>query len=238
MSAAAPAVVAVAYSGGRDSTALLHATWRAATPMGVHVVALHVHHGLSLHADAWQSHCERQCARWAGQGADLSLHVTRLQGRLRDGQSVEACARTARYQALRAMALEAGATMVLLAHHRRDQAETFLLQALRGGGVAALSGMPRRVEREGLLWCRPWLEQPRAGIDAYVRHFRLDYVDDDSNANERFERNRMRRQKLCREVRPVMIGRPEQRGHAIGLGGIDGRAGGDQSRCRRVLSAG
>ena len=195
----------MAYSGGRDSTALLHATWRAATPLGLHVAALHVHHGLSLHADAWQSHCDRQCVRWVRQGADLSLHVTRLQGRPRAGQSVEAWARTGRYQALRAMAIEAGAHLVLLAHHRRDQAETFLLQALRGGGVAALSGMPRSVEREGLLWCRPWLEQPRAGIDAYVRHFRLDYVDDDSNANERFERNRMRRQ-----VWPALTGAFEQ----------------------------
>ena len=90
------------------------------------------------------------------------------------------------------MALARGIDLVLLAHHRRDQAETFLLQALRGGGVAGLSAMPARVRREGVTWARPWLEMPREAIEAYVRRHRLAYVDDDSNADARFARNRLR----------------------------------------------
>lgn len=189
-----PGVVAVAYSGGRDSTALLHVVLRRLAGTRLRVAALHVHHGLSPHADAWERHCERQCTRWADVGAELALHVHRLQERPAKGQSVEAWARMARYAALRRLAIQAGAGIVLLAHHRRDQAETFLLQALRSAGVAGLASMPRRVEREGLLWCRPWLEQPRSSIEAYVKHFRLRYVDDESNDHPRYERNRLRLQ--------------------------------------------
>jgi tRNA(Ile)-lysidine synthase len=90
------------------------------------------------------------------------------------------------------MAIERGVDLVLLGHHRRDQAETFLLQALRGGGVAALSAMPTVVRRDGLTWARPWLEQPREAIEAYARRYRLRWIDDDSNDDERFARNRLR----------------------------------------------
>ena len=90
------------------------------------------------------------------------------------------------------MALERGVDLVLLAHHRRDQAETFLLQALRGGGVAALSAMPRQARRDGVSWARPWLDVPREAIDAYVRRHRLGHVDDDTNEDPRFARNRLR----------------------------------------------
>ena len=185
-------VVAVAYSGGRDSTALLHATLRAAREAGLQVEALHVHHGLSVHADAWAHHCEAQCRSWARRGWPVRFALERLALRPAAGESVEALARTARYAALARMARAAGATLVLLGHHRRDQAETLLLQALRGGGVAGLAGMPARVERDGLTWARPWLAMPRAAIDAYVRRHRLRHVEDDSNADPRFARNRLR----------------------------------------------
>ena len=110
------------------------------------------------------------------------------------GESVEAWARQARYRALRALALEHGAPLVLLAHHRRDQAETFVLQALRGAGTAGLAGMPQRVEREGICWARPWLDVSDAQIAAYVRRHRLKHIDDDSNADTRLARNRLRLQ--------------------------------------------
>ncbi len=90
------------------------------------------------------------------------------------------------------MALDGGADLVLLAHHRRDQAETFLLQALRGGGVAALAAMPKLARRENVTWARPWLDRPREAIEAYVRRHRLRPVDDDSNDDVRFARNRLR----------------------------------------------
>jgi tRNA(Ile)-lysidine synthase len=185
--------IAVAYSGGRDSTALLHATLGEAAALDAEVVALHVHHGLSPNADAWLAHCEAQCARWAAQGQPVRLLARRLQEAPARGESVEAWARRERYRALREMAIEAGASAVLLAHHRRDQAETFLLQALRGAGAAGLAGMPAGIERDGMQWLRPWLGRSRDEIDAYVRRHRLAHVDDESNADARFARNRLRR---------------------------------------------
>ena len=184
--------IAVAYSGGRDSTALLHATLAEATPIGVEVLALHVHHGLSPNADAWLAHCEDQCRRWRRKHPGLRFIAQRLTTRPAKGESVEAWARQARYQALREMAQAQGATSVLLAHHRRDQAETVLLQALRGAGIAGLAGMPRRVVRDGIEFQRPWLHQPREAIEAYVRRHRLEHIEDESNADPRFARNRLR----------------------------------------------
>ncbi len=184
--------LAVAYSGGRDSSALLHATLAVAAQMGLGVVALHVHHGLSAHADRWLAHCERQCQRWAAAGMPVAFDHRRIKGRPARGDSVEAWARRARYTALREMAIEHAANLVLLAHHRQDQAETLLLQALRGGGVAGLAAMPRVAEREGITWMRPWLDMPPDEIAAYVRRHRLRHIEDDSNADRRFARNRLR----------------------------------------------
>jgi tRNA(Ile)-lysidine synthase len=155
---------------------------------------LHVHHGLSPHADAWLAHCEAQCKRWARRGLPVTFVAHRLTLVPPAGDSVEAWARQARYAALRAMALAHSAPIVLLAHHQRDQAETLLLQALRGAGTAGLSGMPRSVVRDGIEWARPWLDQPRAVIDAYVRKHRLKHIEDDSNVDPRFARNRLRLQ--------------------------------------------
>jgi tRNA(Ile)-lysidine synthase len=184
--------VAVAYSGGRDSSALLHATLGAAADHELRVVALHVHHGLSAHADEWLAHCERQCRRWAARGLPIAFDHRRLDGRPPRGDSVEAWARRARYAALREMALAHRAPIVLLAHHRQDQAETVLLQALRGAGVAGLAAMPAQVAREGVTWMRPWLQVSPDTIAAYARRHRLRHVEDDSNADRRFARNRLR----------------------------------------------
>ncbi len=197
--------IAVAYSGGRDSTALLHATARQAALDGVQVLALHVHHGLSPNADAWLDHAATTCARWARRGLPLAFAATRLTSAPARGESVEAWARQARYRALREMALAGGASVILLAHHRRDQAETFLLQALRGAGVAGLSGMPRRIERDGITWERPWLDRPRAEIETYLRRHRLSFIEDDSNTELRFARNRLRH-----AVWPALSGAFEQ----------------------------
>jgi len=184
--------VAVAFSGGRDSTALLHATASQAAELGIMVVALHINHGLSAHADAWQRHCQALCKAWTARGWPLTFVGQRLQALPAKGDSVEAWARQARYKALRSMAVAKGAGIVLLAHHRRDQAETVLMQALRGAGTSGLAGMPRCVQREGLTWARPWLDLPREAIDHYVRRHRLHPIEDDSNADPRFARNRLR----------------------------------------------
>jgi tRNA(Ile)-lysidine synthase len=186
--------VAVAYSAGRDSTALLHATARAAQALGIDVVALHVHHGLMGEADAWLDFADRQVGRWHKAGLPVRLVSTRLSGRPARGESVEAWARSERRGALARMAHAQELDTILLAHHRRDQAETVLLQALRGAGPAGLAAMPRAVRRDGLWWLRPWLDMPREAIEAYMRAHRLRHVDDASNANSRFARSRLREQ--------------------------------------------
>nr|HET7859200.1 tRNA lysidine(34) synthetase TilS [Caldimonas sp.] len=170
----------------------MHATLAAAAPLGVAVLALHVHHGLSAHADDWLRHCEATCRRWSRRGAALAFAASRVQGAPGAGDSVEAWARKARYGALRMLALEHGVDLVLLGHHRRDQAETFLLQALRGGGVAGLAAMPKIARSDGITWMRPWLATPREAIEAYARRHRLRWIDDDSNDDARFARNRLR----------------------------------------------
>lgn len=184
--------VAVAYSGGRDSTALLHATLKVAADQGLRVLALHVNHALSRQADAWQQQAQAQCERWARRGWPVLFIAQRLDVGPTQGESIEAWARQARYRALRELALQHGANCVLLAHHRRDQAETLILQALRGAGVAGLAGMPQVAKRDGVTWLRPWLAVPREQIDAYVRRHRLSHVEDDSNVDVRFARNRLR----------------------------------------------
>lgn len=185
--------VAVAYSCGRDSTALLHVTARAAAEMpGMRVFALHVHHGLSPQADAWLAHAEATCRQWAEQGLPVSLLSRRVSVRRDAGLSLEAEARQARHEALSDMAREAGVDLLLLAQHRRDQAETFLLQALRGGGVAGLASMPKDDWRDGVRWVRPWLDLPREAIEDHVAHHGLHFVDDESNGDRRFARNRLR----------------------------------------------
>jgi tRNA(Ile)-lysidine synthase len=186
--------VAVAVSGGRDSMALLHCTAHAARGHGLQVVALHVHHGLMAAADDWALLVEQTCKRWAKRGLPLSFEMTRLAGTPAGGDSVEAWARAGRYAALGSMACASGASLVLLAHHRGDQAETFLLQALRGAGPAGLAAMPASALRDGLTWARPWLEMPREAIDAYVRRHRIAFVDDASNTDPRFARSRLRSQ--------------------------------------------
>ncbi len=194
MSAEAPSCVAVAFSGGRDSLAMLHATCRAAQALGLQVVALHVHHGLLPEADGWLRSAQQLCARWQRRNWPVRLRWARLDGAPAPGDSIEAWARRGRHAALDRLAKEEGATLLLLAQHRRDQAETWLLQALRGGGPAGLSAMPTAVVRGGLSWARPWLDQPREAIEHYVRRFRLQAVDDPSNADPAFARNRLRLQ--------------------------------------------
>jgi len=200
----AGAAIAVACSGGRDSMALLHAAFVAVSSQGREharpVHALHVHHGLSPRADDWAAHVEQVCMDWRRHrlesgDADIGphCHVHRLHGRPAPGESVEAWARAGRYRALEDMAVATSATIVLLAHHRRDQAETFLLQALRGG-ARGLAGMPVMATRGAVVWARPWLALPRDAIEAYVAEHKLSYVEDESNLDVRYARNRLRHQ--------------------------------------------
>jgi tRNA(Ile)-lysidine synthase len=187
-------VLAVAFSGGRDSTALLHTLCRAAEGSTLQIHAIHVNHGLSVHAAAWEQHCRTVCRRWQREGRSLQFHAVRVTIDRHSSSGIEAAARDARYAALQRIANAVGAKAVVLAQHRDDQAETVLLQALRGAGAAGLAAMPRAIERGGLLWLRPWLGCPRAWIESYVHRHRLSYIDDDSNTDPKFARNRLRLQ--------------------------------------------
>jgi tRNA(Ile)-lysidine synthase len=180
--------LAVALSGGRDSVALFDATLAQAQAQSLAVVAVHVHHGLSVHADAWVRFCTDLCRERGVPMIERRVDVGRA-----PRKSIEAEARHARYRALADAAASVGADVVLLAHHQDDQAETVLLQLLRGAGPQGLAAMPEaRTDAMGLKWLRPLLDVPRAAIDAYVRERQLDWVDDDSNADIRFLRNALR----------------------------------------------
>jgi len=185
--AARPLHFAVAVSGGLDSIALLHCARAAAARLALQPIAFHVHHGLMAQADEWAEQVQAQCRRWR-----VPFALALLGSRPARGDSVEAWARRHRYAALAHLAHEHSLDLVLLAHHRRDQAETFLIQALRGGGAAGLAAMPRCVQRDGIVWARPWLDQPREAIAAYARRHRLRHVEDPSNTDRRFARGRLR----------------------------------------------
>ena len=180
--------IAVALSGGRDSVVLLDALATVAPTRRHAVTAIHVHHGLSANADRWAQDCVERCA-----ALRVACVVRRVDVVRRPRASLEALARKARYDALAGVARETGAAVVALAHHRNDQAETLLLQLLRGSGPHGLAAMPAlRKDADGPAWWRPLLDVPRARIDAYAIERNLRWCDDESNADHRHARNAVR----------------------------------------------
>ncbi|QNP40241.1 tRNA lysidine(34) synthetase TilS [Lysobacter solisilvae (ex Woo and Kim 2020)] len=178
----------VGLSGGLDSVVLLHALAALPEVRQRGLRAVHVHHGLHADADAWQRYCEHACAQL--QVALQSVRVAVVAA----GEGLEAAARHARH-AVFADALAADEVLVL-AHHRDDQAETFLLRALRGSGVDGLGAMrPWRRFAHGWLW-RPLLDRRRDELHAYANAHGLQWVEDPSNADARFDRNFLRAQLL------------------------------------------
>ena len=197
--------------------------------MPIEVVGLHVHHGLQDRADEWLAHLKRQARRWRASGLPVSLQAQVLAGRPAPGDSIEAWARRERYAALGTLARAAGVDVVMLAHHRQDQAETFLLQALRGAGPAGLAAMPLQARRDGITWLRPWLGQPTHAIDSYIRRHRLRHIEDPSNAIAEHARNRLRL-----AVWPPLVEHFEQA--ALSLAASAHRAQ-EAADCLRELSA-
>jgi len=173
------ASLAVGLSGGVDSVVLLHRI-RQDFPF---VTAIHVHHGLSPNADAWAQFCSKLCRRWS-----VPLAVHRVSVR-KSGKGLEAAAREARYGAF----LKAPAKAIALAHNLDDQAETVLMNLLRGAGTRGASGMAPQSRRGGKTFLRPLLGVPRKSILAYARKHKLDWIEDESNADEALTRNFIRR---------------------------------------------
>lgn len=209
--------IAVAFSGGLDSTVLLHACCEV---LGSHaVLALHVHHGLQAAADDFARQAQQFCSK-----TGIRFELIRLQGAPANAESVEAWASEQRYRALATRCVDiAGASeiasmagavgdntgapvadpgqaaidvrpapVVLTAHHEDDQAETVLLRLLRGTGERGLTGIQPDIERHGCRFVRPLLGVSRSLIEAYAREHGLDWIEDPSNLSQRFARNALR----------------------------------------------
>jgi len=166
--------------------------WCAQQGIALHV--FHVHHGLSPNADGWLAHVERSAAELGLKADHRRVTVAS------DGSGIEAAARKLRYAALGAMCQAHGAGLLLTAHHLDDQAETVLLQLLRGSGAAGLSGMDADNLAPGLLGvadlalARPLLAQSRMALEAYASEHALAWVEDESNQDPRYNRNALRHQ--------------------------------------------
>ena len=193
--------VAVAYSGGADSTALLIA---CSEKWPGQVAAIHVHHGVQAAADGFVAHCDRVC-----KGLNVPLYVSRVDGRPVPGQSPEDAARRARYEAFKAFAHVEYSKFAInnvaneffakpfvpsfaIAQHADDQVETIILALSRGAGLAGLAAMPAQWQRDGINYYRPLLGVSAADIRAWLAARNAAFIEDPTNADEKFTRNRIR----------------------------------------------
>jgi len=189
-----PAPVLVAFSGGLDSTVLLHALAQSQAARARGLRAVHVDHGLQEDSADWTRHCSAFAAALGIELVPLRVNVSRMRG-----LGLEASARRARYGAIESL-LAPGET-VALAHHRDDQTETVLLKLLRGAGPEGMGAMrPLRRLGRGFAW-RPLLSLPRAALREYADQFQLQWIQDPSNADPAIDRNFVRLQILPRITR-------------------------------------
>ena len=188
----AGAAVCAGFSGGLDSVVLLDLLAKLGT---LRLSALHVHHGLSPNADRWAQFCARFCAE---RGVALAIERVQVPRDAREG--LEAAARGARYAAY----ARRPEPFVALAHHLDDQAETVLLQLLRGTGLKGVAAMPelRRLGQSNVTVYRPFLATPRAEIRAYAEATGLEWIEDESNASSAHDRNYLRK-----EIAPLLDAR-------------------------------
>lgn len=190
----------VALSGGVDSVVLLHLLAALSLKMQFTLSAVHINHGISTNADKWVKFCRDLC-RTLG----IPLKIARLKISRESGVSLEAAARDARYQVFGKLK----ADYVVLAQHLDDQAETLLLQLLRGAGVKGLGAMPvvrkqavgtrKQASNSAPRILRPLLEVPRSEIETYACNNQLHWITDESNADVSFDRNFLRH-----EIFPVL----------------------------------
>ena len=188
----ADARIGVAFSGGLDSSVLLHLASEYARDHHLALIAFHVHHGLSPNANAWLAHCEQAAA-----ACGVPLVSRQVDVGDNSGRGMEEAARIARYQALGEMCRENACRLLLTAHHQDDQAETVLLQLMRGAGLPGLSGMAELQLRhepmgDGVSLGRPLLAASRAQLELLRDALGLDHVCDESNGDLRYRRNALR----------------------------------------------
>ncbi len=181
----------LAFSGGLDSTVLLHLLASIKDQIDAEVTAVHIDHGLQLESSTWSRHCKNFCRQ-----LDIPLERVSLSLQPVTGESLEALAREARYAAIQQ--LMQPQEILLTAHHRDDQAETLLLNLMRGSGVKGLAAMPV-IRHFGEEWlARPLLGVSRSQIEAYAIEHKLKWIDDPSNALTDFNRNYLRHEIMPR----------------------------------------
>jgi len=171
----------VALSGGVDSVVLLNLLHSLQKKHRFTLNAMHVHHGLSKNADKWAKFCEKLCTKLS-----IPLDVRYVKLPQKKSLGIEGEARRLRYEKL----LQSKSDLIVLAHHEDDQAETFLLQLIRGAGVKGLSSMAH-FDDARRLW-RPLLNQSRSDIEKYAKQQKLKWIEDESNLNTDFDRNFVR----------------------------------------------
>lgn len=185
--------IAVAYSGGLDSTVLLHLMHHYASHKPISLFAFHVHHGLNDSADTWQSYCESVCAK-----LEVPFESSRVQVNQYGKSGIEADARAKRYVALGEMCRKNGVSLLLTAHHQDDQVETILFHMMRGSGMVGLSGMtaishaPDLLKDDIICLGRPLLQLSRASLSAWAEEKTLSFIEDDSNFDTKYIRNAIR----------------------------------------------
>ncbi len=184
--------IAVALSGGLDSVVLLDTVCKAQAKNQNQIYAFHIHHGLQKPADDWLIFCEKLAKQYK---IHFDFRLLHLDSAHEQG-NIEARARAGRYEALADLCEEYGIEDLLLAHHQNDQAETVLLQLLRGSGVAGLSGMPASraiASNPSITLWRPLLNQSRQELEAYAKEHKLKWIEDPSNQNTKYRRNAIRK---------------------------------------------
>jgi tRNA(Ile)-lysidine synthase len=180
--------ILIGLSGGMDSVVLLHLLHTLAPRFEWQLSALHVHHGISPNADSWADFCSGLCIR-----LNIPLHIERVDiSPLQADHGIEAAARKLRHAAFARQKCDC----VALAHHADDQAETLLLQLLRGAGIRGVAAMPLFKPAPAPATLRPLLDIPRGSLAEYARQHRLHWVEDESNADEDYPRNFLRHRLL------------------------------------------
>lgn len=211
--------IAVALSGGLDSVVLLDTVCKSqqtnkasskeknSTEPQVEIWAFHIHHGLQKPADQWFEFCEKLAKKY-------KIHFDFRLLNLTDNNvhgNIEARARAGRYEALADLCIDHSITDLLLAHHQNDQAETVLLQLLRGAGASGMSGMPEKrvlsAQADNVTLWRPLLDKSRKELEAYAKQHKLQWIEDPSNQDTRYRRNALRKQIIPRleKIQPDAI---------------------------------
>lgn len=170
-------------SGGLDSRVLFHLLVEGRKSLGLDFEAIHVNHRISSNAEGWAKFCAGLC-----RDAEVPFKTVEVDVPRDSGLGLEAAAREARYRVL----LSQDASAVMLAHHQNDQAETLLLQLMRGSGVKGLASMPEAAERQGKRLLRPLLDVSRAELLEYAKDLGLQWIEDESNLDLAYDRNYLR----------------------------------------------